>query len=434
MSEVNFKKLSKEIAGGQNNGSSLLLLAVLTLLSVAFVLAAVTELDNVVRAQGKTVTEAQNQLVQSSEPGVIRARYVEEGDIVEKGQLLFDIDPIDAKTLLDQAQKRFSTLQIKSERLKAEIKGTPPNFSDELIELAPNAISTELALYNARLDDLNTKSAILEQRRIQKLNEIEELRIQFETTTKGLALIRREIATLEPLVKNGLAPETRLIALRRDEESSVGKANSADSAQIRLSSGLDEIDQQLKAEKQSYRTVALTDLSSIEAELAELTARIPALEDRVERTSVRSPVDGVINRLYYVTADAYVRTGEELLEIVPTGSDLIVEAQVDTKDIAEIAVGQNVKISLTAFDPTRYGRLDGKVKSISADALSDSKSGIEYYLVDVSILNTLYEDNGEEILILPGMVATLDVLSGKRTILDYFWQPISKTKNMALRD
>ena len=434
MSEVNFKKLSKEIAGGQNNGSSLLLLAVLTLLSVAFVWAAVTELDNVVRAQGKTVTEAQNQLVQSSEPGVIRARYVEEGDIVEKGQLLFDIDPIDAKTLLDQAQKRFSTLQIKSERLKAEIKGTPPNFSDELIELAPNAISTELALYNARLDDLNTKSAILEQRRIQKLNEIEELRIQFETTTKGLALIRREIATLEPLVKNGLAPETRLIALRRDEESSVGKANSADSAQIRLSSGLDEIDQQLKAEKQSYRTVALTDLSSIEAELAELTARIPALEDRVERTSVRSPVDGVINRLYYVTADAYVRTGEELLEIVPTGSDLIVEAQVDTKDIAEIAVGQNVKISLTAFDPTRYGRLDGKVKSISADALSDSKSGIEYYLVDVSILNTLYEDNGEEILILPGMVATLDVLSGKRTILDYFWQPISKTKNMALRD
>ena len=241
-----------------------------------------------------------------------------------------------------------------------------------------------MALYNARLDDLNTKSAILEQRRIQKLNEIEELRIQFETTTKGLALIRREIATLEPLVKNGLAPETRLIALRRDEESSVGKANSADSAQIRLSSGLDEIDQQLKAEKQSYRTVALTDLSSIEAELAELTARIPALEDRVERTSVRSPVDGVINRLYYVTADAYVRTGEELLEIVPTGSDLIVEAQVDTKDIAEIAVGQNVKISLTAFDPTRYGRLDGKVKSISADALSDSKSGIEYYLVDVS--------------------------------------------------
>ena len=122
MSEVNFKKLSKEIAGGQNNGSSLLLLAVLTLLSVAFVWAAVTELDNVVRAQGKTVTEAQNQLVQSSEPGVIRARYVEEGDIVEKGQLLFDIDPIDAKTLLDQAQKRFSTLQIKSNALKRKLR------------------------------------------------------------------------------------------------------------------------------------------------------------------------------------------------------------------------------------------------------------------------------------------------------------------------
>ena len=434
MSDVEFKKLAKELAGKQRSSSSILLLIVITLISVIFVWAAVTELDKVVRGTGKTISEAQNQLVQSSEPGVITKRYVGEGDFVEQGQMLFDIDPVDAKTQLDQAQKRYATLSVKSLRLRAEVENIIPNFSDDLIEDAPNAVSTELALYRARLDDLNTKSAILEQRRLQKLNEIQELKIQYQTASNGLSLIRREISTLEPLVKTGLAPETRLIALKRDEETSIGAANTAESGQKRLISGLDEIDEQLKAEQQAYKTSALTDLSSIEGELAELKARIPALESRVERTSVRSPVDGVINRINYITADAYVSTGEVLLEIVPTGSDLIVETKINPKDIADIVIGQEVKISLTAYDPSKFGRIDGKVLSISADAIADQQSGEMYYLVDVSISGTLYEDNGDEVVILPGMVASIDVLSGKRTILDYFWQPISKTRDKAFRE
>ena len=434
MSDVEFKKLAKELAGKQRHSSSILLLVIITLISVVFVWAAVTELDNVVRGSGKTVSEAQNQLVQSSEPGVIRKRYVSEGDFVEIDQLLFDIDPVDAKTQLDQAQKRYSTLEVKALRLKAEVENIVPNFSNDLLEAAPNAVSTELALYRARLDDLNTKSAILQQRRIQKLNEVQELKIQYQAASNGLALIRREIATLEPLVRSGLAPETRLIALRRDEEASIGTANTAESGQKRLVSGLDEIDEQLKAERQAYKTSALTDLSAIESELAELKARIPALESRVERTSVKSPVNGVINRINYITADAYVSTGEVLLEIVPTGSDLIVETKIDPKDIADIVIGQDVKISLTAYDPSKFGRIDGSVFSISADAISNQQTGEQYYLVDVSLTGTLYEDDGSEVVILPGMVASIDVLSGKRTILDYFWQPISKTRDKAFRE
>ena len=247
-------------------------------------------------------------------------------------------------------------------------------------------------------------------------------------------MIRREIATLEPLVKSGLAPETRLIALRREEEASIGTANTAESGQKRVASGLDEIDEQLKAELQSYKTSALTDLSMIEGEIAELSARIPALENRVERTSVKSPVLGVINRINYITADAYVSTGDILLEIVPTGSDLIIETRINPKDIADIVIGQDVKISLTTYDASRYGRIDGKVLSISADAMEDKQTGIQYYWVDVSIEGSLYEDNGDEVVILPGMIADIDVLSGKRTILDYFWQPISRTKERAFRE
>ena len=302
------------------------------------------------------------------------------------------------------------------------------------MEAAPAAISTELALYQARLDDLNAKSSILEQRRLQKLNEVQELKILYQTAKNGLALIRREIKTLEPLVKSGLAPETRLISLQREEEEALGQANTAESGQKRISSALDEIAEQLKAEEQSYVTSALTDLSSIESEVAELGARIPALEDRVERTTVRSPVDGVINRINYVTEDAYVNTGDILVEIVPTGSDLIVETRIDPKDIAEIIEGQNVKISLTAYDPSRFGRIDGKVISISADATTDAQTGTQYYVVDVSIDGTLYETDGSEVTLLPGMVASIDVLSGKRTILEYFWQPIARTKDRAFKE
>ena len=181
-------------------------------------------------------------------------------------------------------------------------------------------------------------------------------------------------------------------------------------------------------------TSALTDLSEIEVEISELSARIPALESRVERTSIRAPLDGVINQLNYVTADAYVSAGAVLLEMVPTGIDLIVETQIDPKNIGEIVLGQDVKISLTAYDPSRYGRIDGKVISISADVVSDPQNSQKYYLVDVSLNGQLFEDDGSEVTILPGMVASIDVLSGKRTVLDYFWQPISKTKDKALRD
>lgn len=434
MSDKEFKRLARELAGKQRHSSSVLLLVIITLISVTFVWAAVTEIDSVVRGSGKTVSEAQNQLVQSSEPGVIRKRYVNEGDFIEEGELLFDIDPIEAKTILDQVQKRYSTLSVKGIRLEAEVDKNTPSFPQLILEAAPNAVSTELALYKARLDDLNTKAAILEQRHIQKLNEIQELKIRFDAATNGLALIRREIKTLEPLVKSGLAPETRLIALRRDEEAAIGQANSAESGQKRLLSGLNEIEQQLKAEQQAYKTSALTELSTIQSEMEELKARIPALESRVERTSVRSPVDGVINQINYTTADAYISTGEVLLEIVPTGSELIVETRINPKDIGEIVVGQEVKISLTAYDPTKFGRIDGTVTNISADAMANQQTGEQFYLVDVSMLGTLYEDNGNEVIILPGMVAMIDVLSGKRTILDYFWQPISKTRDIAFRE
>ena len=233
---------------------------------------------------------------------------------------------------------------------------------------------------------------------------------------------------------SGLAPETRLTQLRRDEEENIGRAESAQASQRRLAAALEEIDQELESARQSYVTRALTEKAQISATLSELESALPSLRDRVERNTVRSPVNGVINRINYRTEGAYVQPGDVLLEIVPVGEDLIVEARINPSDIPDIIVGHDVRISLSAYEAIKYGRMDGKVLNISADALSDPNTGEQYYQVDISILSKLYEDNGEEVLLLPGMVATIDVLSGKRTVLQYFWQPLARIKERAFVD
>ena len=191
MSDVEFNKLAKEMAGKQQSSSSILLLTIITLIAVIMVWASTTELDNVTRGNGKTVSEAQNQLVQSSEPGILRKRYFSEGDLVNRGEILFDLDPVDAKTQLDQAQKRYDSLKIKVTRLQAEVDGVVPDFSEKLMTNSPGTVSTELALFKARLDDLQAKALILEKQRLQKLNEIQELKIEY-SFTKDLALIRKK--------------------------------------------------------------------------------------------------------------------------------------------------------------------------------------------------------------------------------------------------
>ena len=434
MNEYNFKKLKREFQGKDNSNSSILLLTILTLIALLMTWASTTEIDNVTRGSGKVVSMAKNQLVQSSEVGVLRSRYVEEGQTVKKGDILFDIDPVETKTQLDQAQKRFSTLQIKATRLKAEVNSQVPSFSQNEISSNNETVAIELALYDSRKNDLENQLDILAQRKEQRINQIEEYEIDRNVAAQSLNLVKSEIETLKPLVRSGLAPQTRLIALQREEQNNVGTIEQSQIAIKRTESTLTELDQQVTAARQTYITTALTELSSVEAELSELLARIPALEQRLERTSIKSPSDGIVNQIKFTTDEAYVNKGDILLEIVPTGSDIIVEAAIDPKDIADIAVNQKVKISLSAFDPLRYGRIDGKVLNISADSVSDKNQGGDYYSVDVSMENTLYEANGEEIKIIPGMVATIDVLSGKRTVLQYFWAPVARIKERAFVD
>ena len=431
---INNKKLLQELEGETAKSSSLLLFFIVFILSTLFYWAYVTELDVVIRGQGKTISEGKNQMVQSAESGVIIKNFVKEGDKINAGDLLFEIDLIDLKGQIDQVNDRVSMLQIKQSRLIAESGNNDflvdPSFEGKKLSFA----KSEKQLFDSRRDQLLGKKRILESRRSQRRSEIEELLSDKYSFERNLDLVNLEIEAVEPLVRANLAPETRLITLQRDKENIDGRLKGIPYSINQIEGAIEEIEEQLASEDKSFLTQSLTELSQANLEIEELDARIPLLEKRLERALVTSPINGIVNRITYQSDEAYIKTGDVLLDIVPINDELIVEARIDPKDIAKIGVSDKVKISLTSFDPAKFGRIDGEVINISPDAVSNPDTGEQFYSIKVNMLGSIKDNGGKEVTILPGMVATVEVLSGKRSILDYFWQPLVKNKDLALRE
>ena len=431
---INNKKLLQELEGETAKSSSLLLFFVVFILSTLLYWAYVTELDVVIRGQGKTISEGKNQMVQSAESGVIIKNFVKEGDKINAGDLLFEIDLIDLKGQIDQVNDRVSMLQIKQSRLIAESGNNDflvdPSFEGKKLSFA----KSEKQLFDSRRDQLLGKKRILESRRSQRRSEIEELLSDKYSFERNLDLVNLEIEAVEPLVRANLAPETRLITLQRDKENIDGRLKGIPYSINQIEGAIEEIEEQLASEDKSFLTQSLTELSQANLEIEELDARIPLLEKRLERALVTSPINGIVNRITYQSDEAYIKTGDVLLDIVPINDELIVEARIDPKDIAKIGVSDKVKISLTSFDPAKFGRIDGEVINISPDAVSNPDTGEQFYSIKVNMLGSIKDNGGKEVTILPGMVATVEVLSGKRSILDYFWQPLVKNKDLALRE
>ena len=435
MTQTDFNQISKELSGKGGIGASMLLLVIILLIGIALFWANLTELDNVTRGQGKIISSMKNQMVQASEGGVFKASYVKEGQKVEPGELMFEIDPIDAKTSLDQATQRLASLKIQQARLAAEITGTEPEFSSELSNLAPTVVTIEKALFIARRADLSAQMAVLQQQLNQRNLQLSEINVTIETSEDTLQLVEDQISIIRPLVKAGQYPETDLISLLRQATEFSGKSNGARASLNRVNSSIAEVQEKIDAAKQSYVAKSQAELAKIISQIAEVNSKVPALKDRVIRTQVRSPVKGIINRVIFRTIGGFVKPGDVIAELVPIGDDLIVEGNIDPKDIAYINPGQDVRISLTAYDAARYGTIDGKVLKVSADAVvQDRSSGASAYIVNVSIDGELVEDDGSVVEIIPGMVASIDVLAGKRTVLEYLWKPMAKIKERAFTD
>ena len=434
MSDTDFRKLSKEMSGREGARNTLILFVVILLLVSLGTWAYSTELDNVTRGEGRVISSIQNQNVQAAEGGVIQNRYVSENDHVEQGDILFEIDPIDASSELNQMEKRYAALQIKEIRLRAEIADESPQFPDDLRASAPEVAASEENLYRARRGELAGALNILQQRQLQREQDLANAQVSIRTAEQTEGLIAREIEVMQPLVDQDIAPETRLLELRRDQTTNEGSRASAETEVEQARSAISEIESEIDNRREEYVLSSLSELATVVAEMAEIEQVLPSLEERVGRTTIRAPVDGIVNRLNFRTSGGYVNQGDVVVELVPTGDDLIIEARIDPQDISSIRLEDQVRIRFSAYDSTRYGTVDGRVVQISPDAIRDEDTGDSHYLVDVAIEGELEIEDGETVQFIPGMTATVDVLSGKRTVMQYLWEPVARVQELALRD
>lgn len=434
MAEMEFKRLAREMAGREGLAGSTVLFTIIALVAALLVWANYAELDNVTRGEGRIISSVQNQMVQAAEGGVILRRYVSENTIVEEGEVLFEIDPVDASSELNRLSQRLAALDIKELRLRAEIGGIGFVIPADLNARSPMVALTEQSLFAARRAELAGTLAVLEQRLQQRQQDLRGAEAVVGTSERTAALLEQEIAVVAPLVKDNIAPATRLLELQRELERTRGEGNRAAVSIEQARSGIREFETEIANAKANYSLKSKDELNTVVAEQSELREALPQLEERVSRTVIRAPMQGIVNRLNFRTAGGFVNTGDVVLELVPTGEALVIEAKIAPQDISNILPDDAVRIRLSAYDSAKYGTVDGRVLRISPDAVVDEQNGgASYYTIDVAIEGELLVDE-EPVTFIPGMTATVDVLSGKRTVLEYIWQPMAKVQELALRD
>lgn len=424
------------MAGREGLGGSAIMFTIIALVGLAFAWANWAELDNVTRGEGRIVSSVQNQLVQASEGGVILRRYVTENTVVTEGEVLFELDPVDASSELNRLTQRLAGLDIKELRLRAEIDGSEFSISPDLNARSPIVALTEQSLFTARRAELSGQLSVLEQRVQQRQQDLHAGKNAVGTAKRTAGFLEEEIGVVAPLVRDNIAPATRLLELQRQLEQIRGEQDRANISISQARSGMIELETEIENARANYRLRAMDELNQVVAEKSELSESLPRLEERVSRTVIRAPMEGIVSRLNFRTPGGFVSTGDVMLELVPTGEALIIEAKIAPQDISRIRVDDKVRIRLSAYDSAKYGTVDGRVLRISPDAVVDERAqGASHYLVDVAIEGELIlEETRQAVTFIPGMTATVDVLSGKRTVLEYIWQPMAKVQELALRD
>ena len=435
MAKSEFKKLEKQVAGQQSSGPSFILFVVALLVTLLTYWSTIAELDIVTRGEGKLIAAADNQVVQASEGGVIINRFVEENESVSEKQILFEIDPVDVSAEYEKTKQRLSTFRIKKNRLDLEVSGGIFENQAGLKSADASVIAAEKNLFLSRRKELANTISIYENKNLQVQKQLLSIDASLKMELDLQEFIDREIEVLRPLVEQNIAPETRLLKLLREKKRNLGSQENNRIAIAEAEIALDEIAQQIVSAKENYKLQALDELSKVTAEIVELATVLPRLSQRVSRTTILAPMDGIVSKIKYKTIGGYVRQGDVLLEMVPGNEGIILEGRIKPEDISRIKLDDAVKVRLSAYDSAKYGSISGGVAAISPDTeTSEDGTGATYYAIEVRITSDMILDNGTVVQLKPGMTATIDVLSGKRTVFEYIWAPMARVQELALRD
>lgn len=359
-------------------GGRLILWSIVLFILSFLVWTSVAEIDEVTRGQGKVIPSQQVQVLQSLEGGIISKILVHDGDIVNKGQLLIKLDETQLAASLREGETHCMEHRAKAARLEAEAERKPFVAPKNVLKGYPQFVKREYELYQAR-------------------------KKQFERQEGSL---KKELNMMRPLEKQGSVSELEILRLQRK---------------------LDEL-------RDDYCTGAKKELNDLLAEISRLSENNQVLRNKLEHTSITSPLKGVVKRIMVNTIGGVIKPGEDLVEIVPLEDTLQVEARILPSDIAFIHPGQKVMVKFTAYDYAIYGGLDGTIENISADTIEDDNNKESYYKIIVRTDKNQLGTNDSPLPIIPGMSVRVDILTGKKTILAYLLKPVLRAKEKALRE
>ncbi|MEX1667807.1 HlyD family type I secretion periplasmic adaptor subunit [Zhongshania guokunii] len=413
------------------------------LMAVLFVLAALflaivlwmawAHVDVVVRGAGKVIPAGQVQQVQSLEGGVVTEILVREGDLVEPKQALLKLSEVAFSSSFEENQLKYYELQARSIRLRAEAYNENFDVAPEITQTIPELVRSERSLYDSNQQQLQDTLSIYRQQLAQQENGLEEGHAKQRQLRKSLKLVREEISIKRPLVRERIISEIDFLQLRQREAEIEGELETVTITIPRLESSIEEARRKLSQIELDFRNEAKRELNEVLAEMSRFEQTQAALEDRVSRTTLRSPVRGVVKRLYANSIGGVVKASDNVLEIVPLGDEPLVEMRIKPADIALIQIGQPARLKFSAYDFAISGSLGGSVIYVSADTTTTDE-GESFYIVRVQPEHSYLGKDVERLPIKVGMTSEADIVTGKKTVLEYLLKPINRGLQKAMTE
>jgi len=392
---------------------------------------ALAQVDRVVHAEGRVVPAGKAQIVQHLEGGIVSSLVVHEGSLVKKGDLLVVIGDTRADSQLGERMIKIASLRARAARLKAEAEGGGRPAFKQGTEYDVSAQGAEQALFVARRQKLAQETEVFQEQVRQKTAEISESESRRKSLGAELEIARHQLSIITELVAKNAASKLEVLEAQGRVQRLLTQIGDAESALPRLRAAIHEAEAKRGEALARFRSEARAELSTVQMDIDSAGEGLRAESDRVTRTDIRAPVNGIVNRIYINTIGGVVKAGEPIMELTPTDERVVIEAQVRPNDRAELRSDLPANIKVGAYDFGIYGTLRGRLTEVSADTVSDER-GNRYYRVglEVDAIPSSYRDNP----IMPGMPVTADIVTGRRTVLQYVLSPLSRFSYDAFRE
>jgi adhesin transport system membrane fusion protein len=403
------------------------------LLGLFLIWAAFAQLDEVAVADGEVIPQGQVKVIQHLEGGIVVALMVKPGSVVKTGDPLLQLDLATTAINRNELQIRIEASRLSMARLVAEAEGTELQFPADLEKRYPDLARAERDTHRARVAELNSNLAVIEQQRTQKTEEVRELEAKERSLQANLKLALEKFAMSKALLKDGLTPKMDHLQMESEVESLRGQMDVLSHTLPRSRAALQEYAHRAEEARLTFQRDASEQLANAKQNLARNLEFLNKADDQQMRTEIRSPIDGIVKNMRYVTIGGVVQAGAPIMEIVPTDEKLQIDVRLKPKDRGYVREGQKALVKISTYDYARYGGLEGVVTVVAPDASTDG-SGQPYFQVIVETEQTWMGTSPGEFPISPGMQASADIHTGTRSVLDYLIRPVLKLKHEAFRE